>query len=885
MTLTHEINMDLIRKGDTPRISAVQGDRSSRRIDIGLLSGGTAWEPPEDAQVLIRYRRPDGTDGVYDTLPDGEAAAQLSGSHISFTIVPDALSQPGAVRLAVTLIHQEQELTTFTILILVQPTYGAQVTEQGDYISVAGLLPAPEGASSGQYLVVDEVDSSGRVLSVKGAEKAGEDNAGKSAYAYALEGGYEGTEAEFAAKLAEESLTLCCLTLGEGEDGGYVFDKTFAQAKQAYDEGRMLYCVIPAQIAEVETVVLGLQTFLDADGYQCFMFGGGTYGYGHYAGIDSDGQVFYGYDQRPETLPNPNRLSLRIGSSSVTYDGSAAKTLNVTALKNPNALTIDGAEYDGSEAVSVTTPKAFYVTVTDNGDQTGTMDKTYDEVAEAYKAGCPVIAMLIADDGVSFHGGVLLTGDAEMLFGAVISQIDTSNAVFVGLTSDMVMLSVTAIASVTSVNGQTGAVTLEIPTVPAALPSPGRLIFTGAVSAEYDGSAEVTVTIPAGESETVTVLSDNLFDKGTAVSGQVFYPGSSGPSLVDESTGFYAYVELRGAGTYRLKVSRALHGDYAFRIPLLTSDKTFLRNAAATLVDSSDTSDEPVAEFTVTAEDISGGAAYLAYDGALVYLDSLMIVKDRDYPDEYISYGYIEVATDGSKKQDNILYGKTAVFLGDSICAGTTTLADAAEYGYGWAGLIGEANAMTWGNYGRNGGTVTPIESVDEDRWLGTQADTALAAHAAADYVIFEGGCNDADTLGEDGLGELSSGGYAPSGESDFTGAFETLVLKLLNGFPGAKIGYIVAQKMGTSGDYGSENNRYRQFFDRAVEICEKWGIPVLDLWKGNPLNPMLSAHYDSSLTADEANEAGLFYTDGQHLTLAGYQRITPQIEAWMRTL
>lgn len=37
-----------------------------------------------------------------------------------------------------------------------------------------------------------------------------------------------------------------------------------------------------------------------------------------------------------------------------------------------------------------------------------------------------------------------------------------------------------------------------IPTVPAALPNPNKLTFTGAVEAEYDGSSAVSVTIPAG---------------------------------------------------------------------------------------------------------------------------------------------------------------------------------------------------------------------------------------------------------------------------------------------------------------------------------------------------------------------------------------------------
>lgn len=37
-----------------------------------------------------------------------------------------------------------------------------------------------------------------------------------------------------------------------------------------------------------------------------------------------------------------------------------------------------------------------------------------------------------------------------------------------------------------------------IPTVPSSLPNPNKLILTGAVAAEYDGSSEVSVEIPAG---------------------------------------------------------------------------------------------------------------------------------------------------------------------------------------------------------------------------------------------------------------------------------------------------------------------------------------------------------------------------------------------------
>ena len=386
----------------------------------------------------------------------------------------------------------------------------------------------------------------------------------------------------------------------------------------------------------------------------------------------------------------------------------------------------------------------------------------------------------------------------------------------------------------------------------------GKSAYEYAVEGGYGGTEEEFASELGGlfGGSTATVLSDNLFDKSIATTGKIFYHSSSGPSLVDISNGFYAYVPLRGAGTYTAMLCWVNHGEsYATRVPILKGDKTFLQNVTGTLTKINSTFG--YIEFTITETMISNGADLYAFDGVTNVsptLDEVMIVKDREYPSEYIPYGYIEVEVE-SAAPVNILSGKTAVFLGDSICAGTTTLESAAEYGYGWGGLIGEANKMKWKNFGRNGGTIAPISSVEEARRVPTQVDLALAQYPDADYVIFEGGCNDADTLGESNLGTFSA------------------------------IGYIVAQKMGVSDDYGSANNRYRKFFDRAVEICQKWGIPVIDLWNETPLNPKLAIHYDSSLTADQANENEKCYTDGQHLTLTGYKKLQNPVEEFMRKL
>ena len=421
---------------------------------------------------------------------------------------------------------------------------------------------------------------------------------------------------------------------------------------------------------------------------------------------------------------------------------------------------------------------------------------------------------------------------------------------------------------------------------PSSLPNPCKLTLTGAVYGEYDGSEDITLEIPTSEAETETVLSDNLFDKSSITTGQIFYHGNSGISLVDTVNTFHAYVPLRGAGTYRTIIRVALWGEeIAEKVPILKDDHTFLQNAVGTLtyIDS----DNAYLEFTVTAEMVNNGAAIYAFSGTTSELypynvNNIMIVVNREYPDEYIAYGYIEVATGNGKKLNNLLSEKTAVFLGDSLCAGTTVSGN--YYNYGWGGLIGEANKMHWTNYGMNGGTVTELSDVASTRWLSTQADKALIEHPTADYVIFEGGCNDADLMGESLLGEIASD-YTTFDTSTFSGALENLILKLVTAFPHARIGYIIPQKMYLRNDHSAASHIHRVFFDRAVEICKKWGIPLVDLWNHNPLNPKLSVYYDSSMTADEASEAGKCYTDGQHLTLAGYQRIAPQIEAFMRSL
>ena len=236
---------------------------------------------------------------------------------------------------------------------------------------------------------------------------------------------------------------------------------------------------------------------------------------------------------------------------------------------------------------------------------------------------------------------------------------------------------------------------------------------------------------------------------------------------------------------------------------------------------------------------------------------------------------------------ENKLFGKTLIWNGDSICQGSS------RWG-AWADRIAKINqAKAFKNYGIGGGTVTENVLYESKGTIRHSVSATLEKmheeFPDADYVIFEGGTNDADLLGRitEGntparFGTVDPGDY--SGEYDrdtFCGALESVFYRATNYWRGKRICYIVAQKMGYNPP--TSKNR-RAYFEVAMQICRKWGIPYLNLWDGCYLNPMLKHHYDREKTIEE-NEVCSMYKDGQHLTAAGYDFTSDIIDSWLKTL
>lgn len=114
-----EIVSNVILNLQTPAYSTVyapQGDTLTRKVRAQLMDGSTPWEVPDGATMVIRYRKPDGTVGYYDTDELGNAAYTVSGEYVTFTLAAQSMTVAGAVYMQLDFYAaNDQHLSTFTL--------------------------------------------------------------------------------------------------------------------------------------------------------------------------------------------------------------------------------------------------------------------------------------------------------------------------------------------------------------------------------------------------------------------------------------------------------------------------------------------------------------------------------------------------------------------------------------------------------------------------------------------------------------------------------------------------------------------------------------------------------------------------------------------------
>ena len=153
-------------------------------------------------------------------------------------------------------------------------------------------------------------------------DKGDKGDAGKTAYAYAKDGGYTGTEAEFANELAKTPL------IGRGNGANKI---TPSQVAEAVAEGRAVAITYPISGVDCTFSSFDIRDNLVA------------------------GELLMGmYDEIDEVNVILLEGSIDTNVWSIVVTGTLAKKDDIpTMLKNPHKLTINGTAYDGSEAVTL----------------------------------------------------------------------------------------------------------------------------------------------------------------------------------------------------------------------------------------------------------------------------------------------------------------------------------------------------------------------------------------------------------------------------------------------------------------------------------------------------------------------------------------------------
>lgn len=394
MIIKHKFSMDLDRMDPEKCIHVMQDDKYSRDLVIALKSGSKAFVLPDGCTVLIRYKKPSGRGGVYDTMPDGSLAWSIAENELTVRLAPQVCTEPGDVKLIVTLLQGEAELSCFAVTVRVQEGQG-EIAGSEAYINARNFIPQPGSAVLGQYLKVLETDELGRITAVEtAAVAAGSGTEGKSAYEYAQEGGYTGTEAEFSKKLAQEVPAALPnphkLTLnGQSYDGsddvqadtrefvfhvtgtmenGYTADTTYGEVLAAHNAGRSVLCMFTGEMfADIylnrmmysEGMFIFMATPMPGCYVMCSLMPDDSVSAGEAMtdirinGIAWTGETSVDFTDTIHSMIRAETDALTASDVGALPDTTVIPVVP-SALKNPSPLTINGVSYDGSKAVSLT---------------------------------------------------------------------------------------------------------------------------------------------------------------------------------------------------------------------------------------------------------------------------------------------------------------------------------------------------------------------------------------------------------------------------------------------------------------------------------------------------------------------------------------------------
>lgn len=154
MNINQELTLNLSADGIPPRLHMVQGDANTRTVVATLWDGAQPYTVPAASAVMIRFRKPDDTGGLYDTTESG-AQVTVSGNTVTAPVATQMLAVAGVVQAQVDIYgtatgKAAEKLATFRFAVEVAPSvYPDAEIISSDYFNIiaADISKAVEAAA------------------------------------------------------------------------------------------------------------------------------------------------------------------------------------------------------------------------------------------------------------------------------------------------------------------------------------------------------------------------------------------------------------------------------------------------------------------------------------------------------------------------------------------------------------------------------------------------------------------------------------------------------------------------------------------------------------------------------------------------------------------
>lgn len=179
MNIKHSIGLNLSADAIPPRLHMVQGDANSRTIVATLWDGAQPYSIPAGAAVMVRFRKPDGTGGLYDATESGSEVS-YAGSIVTAPVATQMLAVAGDVFAEIDIFGSgsgaaAERLATFRFVVEVSPCVlpDAEIISSDYYNILASDIADAKAAAdlAKDYAAAAKQSADSAATSVEGAVK------------------------------------------------------------------------------------------------------------------------------------------------------------------------------------------------------------------------------------------------------------------------------------------------------------------------------------------------------------------------------------------------------------------------------------------------------------------------------------------------------------------------------------------------------------------------------------------------------------------------------------------------------------------------------------------------------------------------------------------